>query len=173
MRAVDVRGAAAKMASLPVEWERDFELFMVAMDRMASRMASLAVSSLGADDDDNHDDDNRIDGYGPMGTEDDGTGSVVTPSQLVRWDVMIMKGEALPPSLMPTPQSPRGPGAGSRGTAPWLTMEWAKGSRRDRVRRRVVLRLQDVGAHGVEALPDLGSGLDPVSLVFEGEYVPP
>ena len=150
------------LPSLPEEWEHDLEMYMVVMDRIGSRMASVATSALvgiGGEDDDDDD--------GAPGT----AGSIVTPSRLRKWDVTIVRG-GVSSSLSSSSSSSKGRGSHRRdddAPPPTLSLEWA--SRTDD-RWKVVLRLQD---HGGAVENDGGGGWrsDSVSLVFEGEYVPP
>lgn len=90
------------------DWEHNFELYMVVMDRIASRLASLvlqsveftttATTSTYADDDN----DEGTTTMPILGS----SGSVITPATLTRWHVTIMKGEALPLSILPINQLP-------------------------------------------------------------------
>lgn len=174
IRAVNARGAVGHLTSLPSEWERDFEMYMVVMDRMGSRLASLANVPCGADSDHSdeqnpRDEETEIDTDAATGA----AGSVIIPSQLKWWDVTIMRGEALPMSLLPSYSLPgssnailagdrkRGGhgGAEAKADPPRLSLEWTKD---ERGRWNVVLRLQDGG-----------NMRDPISLVFEGHYDAP
>lgn len=151
IRTVNVHGVTTKLASLPSEYERDFEMFMVVMDRVASRAASLA-----ADNTETLVDDALV-----------GTGSFVSPSKLNQWNVTFMKGEALPLSLMPkNPGVGSGLDSGKQGRhkdAPILTLEWVMNTKSDCW--NVILRLQDDGSSATR-----GGTRDPLSLIFNGEY---
>jgi len=109
--------------SFPSEWEHDFEMYMVVMDRMASRLAAVATappialpassssssttSSITSDIDNPtqhyeqplHDNDKivRID---PISTGRKES-SILTPAKLQQWNVTIMNGEELPRCLLP------------------------------------------------------------------------
>ncbi|KAL9186509.1 hypothetical protein ACHAXT_005747 [Thalassiosira profunda] len=159
IRIVDAHGAARTLASLPNEWERDLEMYMVVMDRMGSRLATLANPC-------------------PLRLEPDevkedasatlGAGSVIMPSQLKQWDVTMMRGEALPMSLLPNYSLGRSDHRGNHKDGPKLTMEWVKDERGGRW--NVVLRLQDGGYDMDEGH---GGPREPISLVFEGCYDAP
>mmetsp|Transcript_22127 Transcript_22127/g.48123 ORF Transcript_22127/g.48123 Transcript_22127/m.48123 type:complete len:271 (-) Transcript_22127:8-820(-) len=179
----NTHGTIHAFPSLPKEWEHDFEMYMVVMNRMGSRLASLAIpsSSIDADCKTNNlsdDADNSTKRMMESNTRPTlGTGSIVTPSQLKQWNVTIMKGEALPMSLLPNNSlmgSSSGQGGGKRGrhggepinNTSKLSLEWV---RKENDCCNVILRLQDEGTKNVHE----GSISDPISLVFEGEYVPP
>lgn len=92
MRIVDDLGVADELASLPSGWERDFEMYMVVMDRMGSRLASLVIPPPGVveggnakfPDEDDADAAPNGSGFEVAGDATLGTGSVVTPSRL-KW----------------------------------------------------------------------------------------
>lgn len=172
IRTTNTHGVTTTLPSLPNEWDRDFEMYMVMMDRMASRMASLAIPSP-SDGMENNVDDATL-----------GTGSIVTPSQLTRWDVTITKKETLPtrslllPGINPLLAGGQGGGSNNRsrrvkGTMarrhePILTLEWVK--KENNKFSNIVLRLQDDD----DTENNLQDGSrDPITLVFDGEYVAP
>lgn len=159
-------GVDAALPPLPGDWEGDFELYMTVMDRMASRLASVAIPPRG-------DESSSVNlaKNGAVAEELSecnfaatlGTGSIVTPSRLTKWDVTITKGEVLPVSLLPVGKQ----GRHRDGTqAPRLTLEWARRKERDFL--SVILRLQDGGAAENDSL---GAARGPLSMVFDGEYV--
>ncbi len=149
------------------DWEHDFDLYMVVMDRIASRLASFALlhpprhsHNYGSDTstaiDDGGDDNNNEAALGS-------SGSVITPASLQHWNVTMMEGEALPLTLLPIrkrePQS----------SSIVLTVEWVLNNKRGRNDCcNVVLRLQD---DGLAAGDFDDGGREPISLVFDGVYV--
>ncbi len=161
------------LPSLPAEWEHDLEMYMVVMDRIGSRMATLAMTAVVVDDGD-------VDGDDDIDTRKT-TGSIVAPSRLRKWDVTIVRGngEAYSASSMVRKgddgkdRNGDGGGVGVRAplSVPTLSLEWARVT--DEC-WKVVLRLHDRGVVVVAKEHEVGgSRRDSVSLVFEGEYVPP
>lgn len=153
------------------DWEHDFDLYMVVMDRIASRLASFALMHPPLDSPHHHD-------SGTSTTVDDGgdyhnndneaalgsSGSVITPASLQRWNVIMMEGEALPLTLLPIRKRSE-----RQSSSIVLTVEWVCNNKRDRNDYcNIVLRLQDDGL-AATALNDGGRG--PISLVFDGVYV--
>ena len=182
IKIIDMHGITQTLPSLPNEWKDDLELYMVVMHRIGSRLASMAMPNNIINNnnnaylfdsnnktDDADDGDNTYVGK-PEKMNDTlvvgiGSSSVVTPSQLKRWNVTIMNGESLPSSLLPgcnTINVDKGNDKrrkqGGEGN---LTVEWKK-KRNDCW--NVILRLQDEGQSDRKC---------PISLVFDGEYIPP
>lgn len=164
------------------DWEHDFELYMVVMDRIASRLASfvllqprsdMSTTTLAVDD---HNNNEAI-----LGS----SGSVITPASLKRWNVTMMKGEALPLSLLPMDRhhykscgkdipdggnSTRRREGGKQPQSPIiLTVEWVMNNKGSNDCCNIILRLQDDGSL-VSGLDDERSRDDPISLVFDGVY---
>jgi len=173
IRMTNASGVTTTLPSLPKEWDGDFEMYMVMMDRMASRMAPLAIPS--SSDNNMGDDDNAENNVDATL----GTGSIVTPSQLVRWDVTITREQTLPMSLSLPDTNPllaggqcggsnrRGRVKGTTRHEPILTLEWVRKENNDF--SNIVLRLQNDDAEN-----NLQDGSrDPITLVFDGEYVAP
>jgi hypothetical protein len=176
------------LPSLPAEWEEDLEMYMVVMDRIGSRMATLAMTAAVVVVNDDKDDDDDIDARRTVG-------SIVVPSRLRKWDVTVVRGgdgeEARSPSCIvrggddgrdwSDDGGDDGDVAGACATPPTmptLSLEWARTTEEC---WKVVLRLHnrsglvvDVVAMEEEEGHDNGRPWrDSVSLVFEGEYVPP
>jgi hypothetical protein len=157
------------------DWEHDFDLYMVVMDRIASRLASFALlhphhprhhSS--------HDDimsNNTVDGKEVYNNNEDeattvgSSGSVITPASLKQWNVTMMKGEALPLSLLPVRTNNE---RQQQQPSTILTVEWVLNKRRNDC-CNIILRLQDDGS--TADLEEDGRGREPMSLVFDGMYV--
>lgn len=148
------------------DWEHDFELYMVVMDRIASRLASIVLSENGSENDEVATTTDSI-----LGS----SGSMITPASLKRWNVTMMKGEALPLSLLKKEKE------GLRRQRQeyhykqsiFLTVEWVM-KNRSRNCCNIVLRLQHDGmvqdGSGSSSSTKRGSGRDPISLVFDGVY---
>lgn len=168
IKIIDMHGITQTLFSLPNEWENDLELYMVVMHRIGSRLASMAMQPNMNNNaylfDSNNSTDDVDDGDTYVGKPekiDDTLGigsSVVTPSQLRQWKVTIMKGESLPLSLLPGCNNQHD-FKRRKQTEGNLTIEWQK-KREDCW--NVILRLQDEG-----------QSEGPISLVFDGQYVPP
>jgi hypothetical protein len=158
------------------DWEHEFELYMVVMDRIASRLASIVLSQSPSDMPTNkvagedHNDNEAIIGS---------SGSVITPASLKRWNVTMMKGEALPLSLLPMNHcnskgsgndipSRRREGERDQQRPIFLTVEWVMNKRSNDC-CNIILRLQDDGSSVTTGLDD-GRSKDPTSLVFDGVY---
>ena len=181
---------------LPTNWEHDFEMYMVIMDRIGSRLASHASKATTTNDEEE------------LSTLTLGTsGSIITPSLLQQWNVTIMKGEALPLSLLPhgyygqsipIGTSSQGSSSSKQGrrrveytkhhdhVVPKLTLELCNPIQKKKNKTsemglggdcgtwNVILRLQDNGDTTMTSTDESGivhQRRDPVSLVFEGEYV--
>ena len=145
------------------DWEHDFDLYMVVMDRIASRLASFVLTQPY-----HHDHScasSKVDGEAHTNNEATlgSSGSVINPASLKRWNVTMMKGEALPLSLLPMGRQ----GERQQQSSMILTVEWvmSKHSRNDCC--NIILRLQDDGS--TTGLDDGGSR-EPISLVFDGVY---
>lgn len=125
----------------PPDWDHDLELFLVAMNRIGSRLSSVVLRP-------------SSEPLIPM-TEvtSSASGSVVTPAELLKWNVTIRKGEVLPLYLLPTHLST------GRDNELILTVEWLYNSMDCWT---IILRLQDGNAKRTNAS---------ISLVFEGVYV--
>ena len=147
------------------DWEHDFELYMVVMDRIASRLASIVLSG-----NDNKNDEVATTTDSTLGS----SGSMITPASLKRWNVTMMKGEALPLSLLKKEKE------GLRRRQEYhykqsifLTVEWVM-KNRSRNCCNIVLRLQHDGMlqdeSGSSSSTKRESGRDPISLVFDGVY---
>lgn len=130
----------------PPEWDHDLELFMVAMNRIGSRLSSIVM---------------KPDTHTPteLVTGDAAAGSVIIPSDLDKWNVSIRKGEVLPFSMLPLSQ---------QDNTLVLTVEWLRNSPDCWT---IILRLQDDFIDSNAAAKGLIR--DPISLVFEGVYVTP
>eukprot|EP01082_Thalassiosira_pseudonana_P002380 g2381.t1 g2381 contig11:1353478-1354653(-) len=142
--------------SLPNEWEHDLELYLVAMDRIASRLGSVAFPTSCT----------AFVGGGNVATV--GTmGSVITLADLKRWNVTVRKGEVPPMGLLVSKSCD----GGERATRmPLLTVEWVRESEDC---WKVILRVQDDGDgadYDTLETSDRHAKRDPVSLVFEGSY---
>jgi hypothetical protein len=68
------------LSSLPTEWDYDIEMYMVVMDRIASRMASIAFMA------------HPLTHTDSIGIKDETI--IVTPSQLIQYNVTITRGSA-------------------------------------------------------------------------------
>jgi hypothetical protein len=68
------------LSSLPTEWDYDIEMYMVVMDRIASRMASTAFMA------------HPLTHTDSIGIKDETI--IVTPSQLIQYNVTITRGSA-------------------------------------------------------------------------------
>jgi hypothetical protein len=148
------------------DWEHDFELYMVVMDRIASRLASIALSG-----NDNNDNDEVA-----AATTDSilgSSGSMITPASLKRWNVTMMKGEALPLSLLTKEKEGLRRQEYHYKQSIFLTVEWVM-KNRSRNCCNIVLRLQHDGmlqdGSGSSSSTKRGSGREPISLVFDGVY---
>jgi hypothetical protein len=119
---IDAHNVTTNAPSFPSEWEYDFEMYMVVMDRMGSRLAAVATpppialpasssststTSRISSDIDNpthyeqplHDNDEFL-GIDPIATGRKES-SILIPASLQQWNVTIMNGEALPRCLLP------------------------------------------------------------------------
>lgn len=146
----------------PLEWGHDLELFMVVMNRICSRLSSVVMK-------------HNVEAGGSLKTGDAsindnitlGTGSVIIPSNLRRWNVTIRKGVILPFHLLPS--------LGAIGSCnresnlPIITVEWLRNGFNC---WKIVLRLQNEGRKINNSLETVFK-CDPISLMFEGVYEPP
>ena len=152
------------------DWEHDFELYMVVMDRIASRLASIVLFG-------NDTENGEVAATTATATDSilGSSGSMITPASLKRWNVTMMKGEALPLSLLRKEKE-----EGLRRQehrykqSIFLTVEWVM-KNRGRDCCNIVLRLQNDGmvqddSGGSSSGTKRGSGRDPISLVFDGVY---
>ena len=148
------------------DWEHDFDLYMVVMDRIASRLASFVLTQPYHHD--HSDVSSKVDGEAHTNNEATlgSSGSVINPASLKRWNVTVMKGEALPLSLLPMGRQGE---RQQQQSSMILTVEWvmSKHSRNDCC--NIILRLQDDGSTTGLDLDDGGSR-EPISLVFDGVY---
>ena len=161
---------ATSASSLPTKWEHDLEMYMVVMDRIGSRLASIALTSSLAssqsqcsniNNGNNNTAKDVIDFNAKKSMRDDcnlfsgenttlGTGSVITPADLHQWNVTITKGDSLPMSLLPRNGNSMGGTSGERAggdnnSTPILTVEWVPKTKNN---CRVLLRLQNEGVGG-------------------------
>eukprot|EP00985_Skeletonema_marinoi_P025260 scaffold18378_cov78-Skeletonema_marinoi.AAC.3 len=147
------------------DWEHDFDLYMVVMDRIASRLASFVLTQP-CHHDHSHAS-SKIDGEAHTNNEATlgSSGSVINPASLKRWNVTVTKGEALPLSLLPMGRQGE---RQQQQSSMILTVEWvmSKHSRNDCC--NIILRLQDDGS--TTAGLDDGGRREPISLVFDGVY---
>ena len=167
------------------DWEHDFDLYMVVMDRIASRLASFVLQPS------SHPQDRSPDVSTTTAAGEDHTnnepatlgssGSVITPASLKRWNVTMMKGEALPLSLLPmdrhynssgrdTPDGGSSTRRRQQQSPIILTVEWVM-KKRSNDCSNIFLRLQDGGTS--TRLDDDGRSSrddDSISLVFDGLY---
>eukprot|EP00985_Skeletonema_marinoi_P002444 scaffold1019_cov97-Skeletonema_marinoi.AAC.22 len=150
------------------DWEHDFDLYMVVMDRIASRLASFVLTQPCHHD--HSDISSKVDGEAHTNNEATlgSSGSVINPASLKRWNVTMMKGEALPLSLLPMGRQGE---RQQQQSLMILTVEWvmSKHSRNDCC--NIILRLQDDGSTtGLDDGDGESRGREPISLVFDGVY---
>eukprot|EP00984_Skeletonema_dohrnii_P025836 scaffold15014_cov92-Skeletonema_dohrnii-CCMP3373.AAC.1 len=102
------------------DWEHDFDLYMVVMDRIASRLASFVLTQPYHHD--HSDASSKVDEEAHTNNEATlgSSGSVINPASLKRWNVTMMKGEALPLSLLPMGRQ----GERQQQSSMILTVEW-------------------------------------------------
>ena len=147
------------------DWEHEFDLYMVVMDRIASRLASLVLLNPHPPHHSHADmSTTTVDGKYCNSNEEatiGSSGSLITPASLTKWNVTMMKGEALPLSLLVSSKERQ------QSSNTILTVEWVLNKRRNDC-CNIILRLQDDGS--TTDLED-GRGREPISLVFDGMYV--
>ena len=143
----------------PLDWEHDLELFMVVMNRIGSRLSSVAAGG-----DKEYDNDNTVSNVSVA----QGTGSVIIPSNLQQWNVAIRKGEVLPFDLLPSPTGSVLGTCQKYDNSPQLVVEFSHSAFDC---WKVVLRLQDEGIDMQDAPAEFRK--DPMSLIFEGVYDSP
>ena len=171
IQVIHTNGSTSKMTDMNsnqilnnnVDWEQDFELFMVVMDRIASRLASFALTPH-SQSNHYHDISATVDNevFSDKATLGS-SGSVITPASLKNWNVTMMRGDALPLSLLPLGRHER-----QSKSSTILTVEWVL-PKQTKDCCKIILRLQDDGSQAMADL-DEEKGRGPMSLVFEGEY---
>jgi hypothetical protein len=119
---IDSHGITINAPSFPLEWEYDFEMFMVVMDRMGSRLAAVAAtqqpplstsssssassfstsSTLLLDSDNQPYHEPTSSSLHSNSNINSSSHNILTPPAILQqWNVTIMNGEALPMCLLP------------------------------------------------------------------------
>lgn len=114
---------SASLIQWPTAWDHDFELLVVVMNRIGSRLSSVIL---------------RSDTKFTTNDTNNEEVSILVPSDLEKWSVSIRKGEVLPFQLLPD------------YSTLILTVEWIYNSNDSWT---IILRLQDRGLNGSKIYP--------------------